>query len=244
MRYGIIADVHGNLEALEVVLQALEGVDRYLYLGDVVGYGPNPNECCAAVRGLNNCITICGNHDMAAVGKYDVSWFNPYARAAILWTSGQLSSENRRFLEDLPERYDESSFIMVHGSLVDPVSEYITSPWEARQSFALLKHPICFIGHTHVAEYYVQEPDVLTPHQVLLTRGGSIKIRQNQKYIINCGGVGQPRDGNPKASFGIYDAETNEIEIKRVEYPIQKTQDKMIKAGLPAVLYLRLWEGF
>jgi len=242
MVYGIISDIHSNLEALEKVLEQLCGVEAYLCLGDLVGYGPNPNECTQLISQLSPCTCVVGNHDLAAIGKYDIGWFNWHAREAILWTRQQLTPETKGFLTALPEVLVQDPLTLVHGSLPDPM-EYITSPWETRLTFAKMTTPICLIGHTHVAEYYVQREGESNCQQVPLTNGGEITLEEGLRYIVNCGAVGQPRDGNPQASFGIYDTEAKTITIKRVEYPIEVVQKKMTEVGLPQFEIMRLALG-
>ena len=242
MRFGIISDIHANLEALEAVLAELQGVEAYACLGDIVGYGPNPNECVERIAALPNLSCVVGNHDLAALQEYDIDWFNAYARDAIIWTQQQLSAESKRFLRRLRPRLQVEELTLVHGSLPDPM-EYITSPWEARFTFEEMETPICLVGHTHVAEYYRLGEDRLQPEQVSLFGGGEIAVEEGARYIVNVGGVGQPRDGNPRAGYGIYDREASLITVRRVEYSIEATQEKMEKAGLPQLLIQRLAVG-
>ena len=242
MRFGIISDIHANLEALESVLTELKGVDAYLCLGDIVGYGPNPNECVERIAALPNLSCVIGNHDQAALQEYDLEWFNAYARDAIVWTQQQLTPESKRFLRKLKPHLQVEELTLVHGSLPDPM-EYITSAWEARFTFELMQTPLCMVGHTHVAEYYRLEAGRIQPEQVSLLNGGEIALEEGSRYIVNIGGVGQPRDGNPRAGFGIYDREQHRITVRRVEYPIEATQSKMEDAGLPQLLIQRLAVG-
>jgi len=243
---GIISDIHGNLEALTVVLDELKSVERIICLGDVVGYGANPNECCEVIRSKISSI-IVGNHDLAAVGNYDLNDFNPYAREAILWTQKQLTPENKEFLQSLKERLilevPPGHLTLVHDSLVGP-GDYITSCWEARESLSLQDTQVCFIGHTHIAEYYQMEEGSSFCQQIPLWSGGAIEVREGYRYIINCGSVGQPRDRNPQASFGIYDSKKKSIEVKRVDYPVEVAQEKIERAGLPRILSQRLGIGW
>ncbi|MCS6863368.1 MAG: metallophosphatase family protein [Abditibacteriales bacterium] len=246
MRYGIISDIHGNLEALEVVLRKLDGCDRWICLGDIVGYGPNPNECCERVRALN-ALCVQGNHDLAALGQYDLSWFNDWAAAAILWTQKQLTAANRAFLQNVPAMQvinDENfPFTLVHGSPRDPTEEYISSAQEADAIFERLTTPLCLVGHTHVAECYVRAKDALTCERRGMNAGGLIPLKKHHHYIINCGSVGQPRDRNPQTSCGLLDTQARRVEIFRLDYPIEATQRKMRAAGLPDLLWQRLEWG-
>jgi len=244
VRYGIISDIHSNLEALEAALDFLRDVDALICPGDIVGYGPNPNECCDIIR-ERNVLTVLGNHDAAAVGRMPLDWFNPFARKAIEWTADRLTAPNRLFLESLPPVHRSEHFVLVHGSLSSPERfDYIASPWEAGPTFAEMPpHDLCFIGHTHVAEYYPQRTGEFSADQVSMALGGTVALSAEFLYIINCGSVGQPRDYNPKAAVGIYDPEAGTVEIQRLEYPIAATQKKMRKAGLPKPLWTRLEFG-
>jgi len=251
MRIAIISDIHANLEALDAVLNSVGPVDRFLCLGDIVGYGPDPNECVERVRSLPGMVCVAGNHDLAAVGKYDHDWFNAHARAAIEWTQRKLTDSSRQFLEQLPLIARVDDLTLVHGALPEPM-DYITGPAEALSTFQEMQKmqtPVCLIGHTHVAEYYrlpcpAGQPGSLgrIEHRYL-TDGGRIAIEPGSYYVVNCGGVGQPRDGNPHAAFGIFDSEARTIEIKRVAYDIEQVQHKMQDAGLPPLLSERLSYG-
>ena len=244
MRYGIISDVHSNLEALKAALDYLQDVDALFCVGDVVGYGPNPNECCDLIRERST-MSVLGNHDAAAIGRMPLDWFNPLARIAIRWTAGQLSDVSRGYLETLALVYRSEEFIMVHGSLSSPQCfEYITSPWEARNTLHEMdEHTVCFIGHTHAAEYYWRQIGRFTAHTADMAFGGVIELKPDCRYVINCGSVGQPRDGNPKASAVIFDTEARTVEIHRLEYPLDITQRKMRDIGLPEPLRQRLESG-
>jgi len=242
MRYGIISDIHGNLEALRATLRELAGVEAYLCLGDIVGYGPNPNECVEAVRALPGLSCVVGNHDLAAIGKYSTELFNFYAREAIMWTEEALSEANKLFLASLPTKSTAPGVILTHGSLPDPM-EYLVSEAEARGTFEVMSEPLCLVGHTHVAEYYALENYSGRIVHELLPKGGRLEMELGWRYIVNPGGVGQPRDGNPRASYGRYDTQSRLVEIRRVVYPLGVTQRKMREAGLPNMLATRLASG-
>ena len=240
MRWGIISDIHGNLEALEAVLTALskERIDKYLYLGDIVGYGANPRECIAGIKRLNP-VTIAGNHDWASVNLFGLSYFNPAALEAILWTSQNISYEDKEFLKNLELVYQEDGLTLVHGSLPHPEQfEYILDVSSAEETFQLLKTSICFIGHSHRPAIFIKEGKNCT-----YTFQTKIRLRPSQFYIVNAGSVGQPRDGNPNAAYVVYDGESKEVQIKRMPYNISKARDKIIKAGLPRILAERLALG-
>jgi len=242
MRYGVLSDIHGNLEALRAVLRELSGVDAYLCLGDLVGYGPNPNECVETVRALGSVHCVVGNHDLAAIGKYATDWFNFYAREAIMWTQEELSEPNRAFLASLPTKTTVPGAVVVHGSLPDPM-EYLVGEAEARSTFEAMTEPLCLVGHTHVAEYYWRENYSGEIGHALLTKGGRIELQLGRRYIVNPGGVGQPRDGNPRASYAVWDTSQEVVEVRRVNYPLNLTQRRMKQLGLPSALAERLGVG-
>ncbi len=242
MTYGLISDVHANLEALEAVLKDLEGVDGFLCMGDIVGYGADPGLCLDRIRALPRLICVAGNHDLAAVGSYDLEWFNPFARAAVEWTAQQLFADQKSYLQSLPMSAHADGAVIVHGSLPDEM-DYITAPDEARLCFDAMPGDLAFIGHTHVTECYRTRRGSRFPEQVSLYSGGEVELKDGIRYIVNPGAVGQPRDGNPAASFGIWHVENRTIEIKRVTYDIESAQAKMKRAGLPEYLIDRLAVG-
>jgi predicted phosphodiesterase len=242
MTYGLISDIHGNLEALDAVLGELQGVDAFLCMGDIVGYGADPGACIDRVRELPNLICVAGNHDLAAVGNYDLGWFNPFAGAAIIWTADQLSEEHKAFLTALPMKAHVDRALLVHGSLPDEMG-YITSVGEAHRCFDAMPGDLTFIGHTHITEYYRSRGEARPPEQVPLLLGGEVEISDGQRYIVNPGGIGQPRDGNPDASYGIWSPDSSTVELRRVSYDIRAAQAKMRAARLPDALSERLSAG-
>lgn len=242
MRYAIISDIHANLEALQAVLKRIAEVDAYICLGDIVGYGPDPEECVAIVRELPGLKCVVGNHDLACVGNYDINWFNWYAREAIVWTQERLSPASRGYLLSLPLMEMENSITLVHGSLPQPM-DYVTSETEARQVFAEMITPVCLIGHTHIAERYAHAHGAAYLEHGSLAQGGSLRFSRGTSYIVNCGSVGQPRDGNPMASFGLYDTTKRQLTVKRIPYSVAPVREKLEKAGLPALLGDRLALG-
>jgi diadenosine tetraphosphatase ApaH/serine/threonine PP2A family protein phosphatase len=242
MVYGLISDIHANREAFEAVLAELAGVDAYLCLGDVVGYGPDPVACLQRLRELPGLACVAGNHDLAAVGRYDLEWFNPYARAAVEWTAEQLTPDDESYLGSLPLQSEAAGVTLVHGSLPEPM-DYIIDPRAALVCFQAMPGRICFVGHTHVAEYYRQDGRRLLPEQLPLYQGGRVAFEAGRRYIVNIGSVGQPRDGNPAASCGLFDPESESVEVRRVGYDIAAVQRKMRKARLPEYLAERLTRG-
>ncbi len=237
MTIAIVSDIHANLEALQCVLEYLKEneVDKIYCLGDVIGYGPNPNECIDLVR--ENCETILmGNHDYAAIGIGDIQNFNEYAKLATFWTREKLTATNIEFVKSWPFTYDLDNSFLVHASPKNPSNwDYVLSVTNAQKHLKTFEQKICFIGHSHVpvifskSNYYRQTKFV---------------FKKNQKYLVNVGSVGQPRDGDPRSCFVIYDDENNTIEYVRLDYEIQKTYNKIIKAGLPVFLAERLLKGY
>jgi len=243
MRYAIIADIHANLAAFTAVLDDIEhrgGMEEVWCLGDVVGYGPDPQQCIELLRQLNH-ICVAGNHDWAAIGKISTSDFNPEAAAACHWTSQQLSPMDIKYLGSLPLVIEKDDFTLAHGSPREPIWEYLLSTSSAKENFTYFQSPLCLVGHSHVPllfEYneagtcYLNEfpPDT----EFALTKN---------RLIINPGGVGQPRDGDSRASYAIYDSETRTINHYRIPYDIEATQSKMMAVGLPRHLVTRLSYG-
>ncbi|MGD9519755.1 MAG: metallophosphoesterase [Armatimonadota bacterium] len=244
MRYGVISDVHSNLPALEAVLEALaeDGVDGYLCLGDVVGYGPFPNECCERLRELN-CVFVRGNHDESAVKPGKEMWFTSAARACILWTREVLTDDNAAFLASLEPRYEAEFFVLCHGSIPDQ-DFYTTTPREAMISFRVLNRPLGLFGHTHCAEWFELQPEQQElPTQHPAPNGGALHMRDGIFYLVNPGGTGQPRDHNSCAAYAVLDLDQRRIDLKRVPYNIARTQQAIVAAGLPKAMAARLSVG-
>jgi len=241
MRYGLISDIHGNLEALETVLAKLEQekVDAIFCLGDVVGYGPNPDECVKLVQ-ARAAVCLKGNHDEASLDETDLSFFNYVAREAIEWTSAQLSAEAKQFLRHLPYTHEFEDFLLVHASPFEPQEwNYITS-WEgAELSFQAFHQQACFVGHSH-SPLVVSRSHLGAMH---LLQTYPLRLEEHHRYLVNVGSVGQPRDSNPAAAFAILDTVKKEYDLRRAVYPVAKTQKKIRAAGLPEFLADRLAEG-
>ena len=243
MRYAVFSDIHANMEALEAVLTdaARRSPDAYVCLGDLVGYGPDPNECVARVRTLG-AATIAGNHDRGAVGRFDTAAFSPLARAAIEWTAGVLTDEHRAFLAGLPERLETSAFLAVHGSPRDPVEEYVLNLPSALANFVEREFKVCLIGHTHIPGLFVRNQDghLRTPD---FRSDAPVRLAATSRYIVNAGSVGQPRDGDPRAAYLMFDDRGPAVTLHRVGYPVAATQAKMRSRGLPLLLARRLAAG-
>jgi diadenosine tetraphosphatase ApaH/serine/threonine PP2A family protein phosphatase len=242
MRYGLISDIHANLEALEAVLAALqnEAVDQIICLGDVIGYGPNPNECVKLVQ-QHATICLIGNHDEASLGRVDLDLFNYMARQAIEWTTGQLSEESKEFLRTLPYTKSYGDFMIVHASPDEPRRwNYILNLEDAAHGFEAFSEPICFIGHSHTPWVIPLQPD----GRMRVLHDYPLAIKDDCRYLINIGSVGQPRDRNPDAAYAILDTAPLRYILKRVPYEVAKTQKKIRTTGmLPAFLADRLATG-
>jgi predicted phosphodiesterase len=239
MRYAILGDIHGNLEALSAVREDIDAqsVDAILCLGDIVGYGADPEACVTVVREAG-WLSVSGNHDHAAVGRLDISLFNHYARASALWTAAQLSEASIDFL--LALRFTERlpGLVLTHGSLVHPENyNYIQTIRDAEQNFRALDAPVCFCGHSHVPlTFFAADP-------ISYTIDTEIRLDPEIPAVVNAGSVGQPRDEQPQASYAVYDEDARRVEIRRIDYDIDTAANKITAAGLPGVLAQRLWLG-
>jgi diadenosine tetraphosphatase ApaH/serine/threonine PP2A family protein phosphatase len=244
MRYLVLSDIHANLEALEAVLTtAGDGWDAVLVLGDLVGYGADPNAVVERVRALKDVIVIRGNHDKVGAGLESVAGFNHLARQAILWTTKALTAENRTWVGELPAGpvAVDSAVEICHGSPFDE-DLYIFDDLDARRSFGVMQRPLCVFGHTHVPAAFQFDVDLRHMPQ---PRGPEfpITLYANSRYLVNCGAVGQPRDGDPRAAYGVIDTTGQSITVHRVPYDVGAAQAKIVKAGLPEVLAQRLAIG-
>lgn len=241
MLIGIFSDVHSNFEALTSVLKFFDDIDvtQYFFLGDLVGYGANPNECIELVKKLR-CVGVAGNHDFGVLKKTPIDDFNSFAAEALLWTQAQLNEDAIMYLDslELTERFEPC--FLVHGAPSSPASwEYILSLKEAIYEFNCFSARVCLIGHTHYPFAIVKTPD------------GSFKaieddefiIENNNRYLINVGSVGQSRDGDPRACVCVFDNKTNKFFFKRLNYDIKTAQKKILSAGLPPYLAHRLEQG-
>ena len=245
MRYLIFSDIHSNLEAFNAVLSTVASyqIEKYVFLGDIVGYAANPNEVIDLLRTLKPMITIRGNHDKVVAGIENGDNFNLSARAAVSWARQQITVHNKTFLEQLPRGpiVVDECFQIVHGH---PEEEdfYIFRRRDVRRVLNESKQWITFFGHTHFPIIYIQDYSNLSEEYPDVDNY-CCSLSREKKYLINPGSVGQPRDSNPKASFAIFDSDTDTIEIKRIEYDIKSTQEKIQKAGLPEHLASRLSVG-
>jgi predicted phosphodiesterase len=241
MKWAILSDVHGNLEAFQAVIEDLreEKVEKVACLGDVVGYGADPNDCLALLEGLTDWV-VAGNHDYGSVGLTDIDVFNSSARSALLWTRDQLSAESRNYLRRLLLMRQMGEITFVHAAPNHPEEwNYIFTFPEAEEAFQSLTGSLAFMGHSHRPSILAKGKDaevrVIDPQEAVLNPG----IR----YLINVGSVGQPRDGHPQAAYGLYDGAEKKYRLKRVGYDVAAAQKKIIKVGLPRFLAQRLSRG-
>jgi predicted phosphodiesterase len=241
MRTAVLSDIHSNLEALEAVLAAADdaGCERVIVLGDIVGYGADPDAVIGRLSD-RDAIAIAGNHDLAATGAFDVSWFNEVAAAAIAWTSETMSSDAKAYLQALSPRRDTASALLVHGSVRDPVAEYLLAVPDAAASFALDDFPLAFFGHTHLPTVFRAAEDGTVSGRVL-DENIDLTLTPGDRYMVNPGSVGQPRDRDPRAAFMIWD--DGRVTGRRVAYPIESAARKILDAGLPRWLAERLALG-
>jgi len=242
MRILVISDIHANFTALEAVLQRCAGEWDFLWcLGDVVGYGPDPNECVQALRELPH-LCLAGNHDWAALNRLDVKTFNPDARRAVEWTQATLSAENTRFLEQLPVTYVIGEYTLVHASPREPIWEYILEPSIAALNFPHFETPYCFVGHTHQPVIYTMA-EATGKAQLRPPAYNQAYALNGKRQIINPGSIGQPRDQNPDAAYGILDTDSGVFEHRRTPYDVRAVQRRMLDCNLPERLITRLEHG-
>jgi len=239
MRLIIISDIHANLEALEATFRRIDEInpDKILCLGDIVGYGPNPNECVKIVKNKVD-ISLSGNHEYGVLGRTDLQSFNENARIACEWAKKVLSDENLAYIKNLPVSVVDEDILLVHSTPINPERwDYIFTARDASYQFMEFSEPLCLVGHTHVPACFRERGTCM------FTDGGPLFLKEGTRYIINFGSVGQPRDYNPRASFGVIDTEERKIQLIRVAYDIEKVQRKIIDHGLPLFLAERLGTG-
>jgi len=242
LRTAILTDIHGNLPALERVLQECRGlgIDRYVCLGDTVGYGAEPNECCDLVR-ERVAFTLLGNHDAAVAGRMDYDYYYDAAREALDWTRERLTPSNMSWLAALPYNVREDPVEYSHGSPIQPAEyEYIFLLEQAEELVPISNDlaDVTFIGHSHLPRAYA-----LTKERAVDVLGARVSLDPPAKYIISIGSVGQPRDGDPRACFGVHDTEQKVVEYHRVPYEVEVTAQKIVEAGLSPHFARRLYSG-
>jgi diadenosine tetraphosphatase ApaH/serine/threonine PP2A family protein phosphatase len=242
MRIALFSDVHGNRPAFETVLADIEsaGADELWCLGDLVGYGAEPDECVALAR--ERCdVCLAGNHDLVVTGDIPISDFSASAAAAARWTQGVISKEALAFLRGLRPADSECDPALYHGSPRDPVWEYVLSTWQADECLDLAARRVCVVGHSHVALWFHR--DSATVVDGAQAAAGLEQDLSKGEWLLNPGGVGQPRDGDPRAAWLLLDTEDWAATWRRVEYPIDEAAEAIERAGLPRVLAERLYNG-
>jgi predicted phosphodiesterase len=242
MRVLLISDIHANLTALEAVLKAVGSYDLVWCLGDIVGYGPQPNECVRRVDELK-ALSIVGNHDLACLGDLDLSDFNHDARVASEWTNGVLNETSRAYLKSIaPFRTVDEQVTHAHGSPRQPIWEYLLEPKQADESLHFFETQLCFVGHTHIPTIF-QSAGGRPARRMLPKDGHVLTLDPQTRYIINPGSIGQPRDGDARAAYGIFDRDADTVSFHRIAYNIKKTQKLMEMVKLPEMLISRLTYG-
>ncbi len=242
MRYAIIGDIHSNLIAFKAVLQDIEkkgGFDRIWCLGDVVGYGPEPHACIELLLQHDH-ICVAGNHDWAAIGRIDTLDFNEDAALANKWTAQQLTEEDKDYLKSLPLNLIDDNFSLAHGSPREPSWEYLLSTRAAQDNLEFFNTTFCLVGHSHIPLVFEYSDNSVNLSQ--FRDKATLKLGTN-RLIVNPGSVGQPRDGDPRASYVLYDSDAGVIHHHRIEYNIEATQEKMLQEKLPEFLIYRLNYG-
>ena len=231
MRVLIISDIHANLTALEAVLEDAGDIDATWCLGDIVGYGPDPDACVALIRYLPNLICLLGNHDAAVIGDIDIESFNLEARISVRWTQSVIIRSTLDFLESLPEKVEVEGQTLSHGSPRHPIWEYLIDSTSIVENFSYFDTPYCFVGHTHLPVIYQLDGGHQSPEHIV--PDVHVPIHLTPRAIVNPGSVGQPRDRNPSAAYCIFDTETHTLEYRRAVYDIQSVQARMQAANLP-----------
>jgi predicted phosphodiesterase len=243
MKYGVLGDIHGNLSALELAVRHLKnrGAESFISVGDVVGYGAAPRECIALLREVGAHV-VQGNHDAAVAGKLELTYFNSYAKDAVLWTRQHMSKEELNWLGGLPLVLELQHCAVAHGALHRPERfDYILGVGDAEASLDELQLPVCFVGHSHVPVTILRPAEA--PNQTSHSPDLTLDLAECCKALVNVGSVGQPRDEDPRTAFALFDAESGTVEILREEYDIEREAARIRRAGLPTMLADRLYLG-
>jgi diadenosine tetraphosphatase ApaH/serine/threonine PP2A family protein phosphatase len=241
VRIAVLSDIHGNLHALDAALSEIDAakVDQLWCLGDLVGYGPRPNECIDRIHERAS-LSLCGNHDLAVLGLLDMAEFSGDAAAAAIWTQGVLGEPQRTWLSGLEPAGRSDGAELFHGSPRDPIWDYVLSEGTARESLDETSEPLVLVGHSHVALALSLTGETLAGG---LAPAGTTAELTGRRWLLNPGSIGQPRDGDARAAWLLVDTEASRAEFRRVEYPIEKTQTEIRELGLPAALAARLTHG-
>lgn len=242
MRILVVSDIHANITALEAVIQDAGPIDAIWCLGDMVGYGPDPNECIELIRCYPDSICLLGNHDAAALGQINLESFNREARLSAYWMKTTLSAHSLEYLSGLPEKVVVEGVTLVHGSPRNPVWEYLLDTYVAAANFSHFDTLSCFVGHTHLPIAYFLRDETKELEWKMMMADETIQLEQ--RAILNPGSVGQPRDHDPRASYAIYDPQARIWEARRATYDISRVQTRIFDAGLPRRHALRLTEGW
>ncbi|MBC8506829.1 MAG: metallophosphoesterase family protein [Anaerolineales bacterium] len=243
MRYLIISDVHANIAAFEAVLEDADSYDLVIFLGDLVGYGPDPNECVDRMRDLPELIAIMGNHDAAVLNQLSTEAFNAEARRTVTWTQDNLTPENLDYLKELPSKaLVIDDITLAHGSPRQPIWEYVLNAQTATENFFFFETSYCFVGHTHLPSIFRMGDGRLQADLFIPIENSQFELRP--RLILNPGSVGQPRDRDPRAAYAIYDIEKKLMEFRRAEYDVSAVQQRMRDAGLPERHINRLESGW
>jgi predicted phosphodiesterase len=242
MQILVISDIHANETALKAVLQAADEVDEIWFLGDLVGYGPDPNQCVETLKKLPNFTPIIGNHDAAVVGRIDAGSFNPEARQSLHWTRNQLADQNMEYLESLPEIQVIDQVTLVHGSPREPIWEYVMDRHTAFVNFEHFETDFCFVGHSHLPGLFHKNQSEYDIEIIKAYDNQPLELKP--RTIINPGSVGQPRDQDPRAAYALFDPKSNYWEFKRIPYAIEEVQARMRAQNLPERHILRLTSGW
>ena len=240
MRLLVLGDIHSNIEALRTVVQdaCRHGFDETVSVGDVVGYGADPSACIAFLRDLSATV-VMGNHDQAVIGQLPIDTFNAYARQAVEWTAGRISSDEKAFLTALPFVNRQDGYVVAHGTLHKPEEfGYLLTRADAADSLAVLDRPVCFLGHSHLPVWARMNGEEMEVGQTPVA-----PVQPGRPVLVNVGSVGQPRDGDARAAYCIYDSEKGEATLHRIAYDLEETGRKIRAAGLPDILADRLVVG-
>jgi diadenosine tetraphosphatase ApaH/serine/threonine PP2A family protein phosphatase len=243
MRVLIISDIHSNQVALAAVLSAVGSFDQLWNLGDTIGYGPRPNECVEMMRDLAD-VMIAGNHDLACLGRVDLSDFNPDARSANIWNGKQLHDEARALLNALPpSQIIDERYMVAHGSPGNPIWEYLLTRVQAIENFSRFEQQVCFVGHSHVPLIFRLNASGRCDGPTSPDSGKTLNLEAGMRYIVNPGSIGQPRNQDPRAAYALLDTDAGTIRFERIAYDVEETQRQMRAANLPEPLALRLQYG-
>jgi len=245
MIYAVLSDIHANYEAMKAVLKRAEaeGARAYVFCGDLVGYGPDPERCTKLAMKTRNFFGIMGNHDYALFHKEANAWFSDYARISLSYTLKNISQTSLDFIRTFPSSFQGKYFAVVHGSFIDPFKDYLVTADQFLINLPHWKGQLCFVGHSHIPFIMSYKPNLKPKIEVFTGKDVTIRMSPNGRYVINPGSIGQPRDLNSLASFGLIDTKRNTFRLIRVAYNVTAVQRRMKSCGLPEFLYSRLKHG-